>query len=422
MIKKILILVFISLGGWQVQAACTLAVTVQGAITASTVDYLFRAQKKAQDNNCESLFIRLNTPGGSLQSTRLLVEQIIASDKPYLCLISPTGAHAASAGAIILQACHVNGGLPTTHLGAATPVAGGGQEIPEDLKKKLMNDTITWLESLTKLRGRNLDFSKEIITEAKTLGVEAAVQQKALDILATHEGQFLEQAQGRKVRIGENEKPVVTGQLIEFPPDLRYQVLNFVADPEFAYLLFMGSLGLLYVELTHPGLIAPGVLGGIGLVLSLVAFHKLDVAWGGLALIVLGIAFLILELFVTSFGILAIGGLAAIFFGSLFLFDAQSTGYSLPLSLILSVVGVLAAFIFGIGYLTLKTLRHRSRDADTELQTHLGKVINVQVSGLSGQVEIQGEIWSFKSAEGMQVGDPVRVLSRQGLVLKIVKA
>lgn len=404
------------------KAACTLAITINDAISASTSDYLERAEKRAEEKQCESIFVRMNTPGGSLQSTRLIVERMLASKIPYLCLITPQGGHAGSAGAIILQACHVNGGLTATNIGAATPILGTGEKTPEDLRNKLVNDTVSWMEGVTTLRGRSLKFSKEIVTEAKALSSEEAFKEKALDILAKNEGEFLQQAAGRKVLVEDKkEKTVVIGDVQEFNPDMRYKILSFVADPEFAYLLFMGSLALLYVEITHPGLIAPGVIGGIGLVLSLVAFHKLDVAWGGLALILLGIGFLILEIFLPSFGALGIGGLIALFVGSVFLFDAQTTGYTLPISLILSVVGVIGIFFLGIGYLAVKTIRHKSRDTDTDLEKSEGIVMTVSHDGHQGQIQIMGEVWKFTSEDALQVNDRVKVIVRSGLTLNVKK-
>lgn len=424
MIKVIIFFFFVFIAVGPAQATCTVAVTVSEAISASTSDYLERAQNRAIENNCDSIFVRINTPGGSLQSTRLIVERILASPIPFICLIAPSGGHAGSAGAIILQACHVNGGLKATNVGAATPVLGTGSEMPEDLRKKMINDTVSWLAGVTKLRGRNLKFSEEIVTEAKALSSEEAVKVQALDILAHSESDFLFKSEGRKVLLADQkEASVSVGELQDFLPDIRHRVLSFVADPEFAYLLFMGSLGLLYVEMTHPGLIAPGVVGGMGLVLSLVAFHKLDVAWGGLALILLGVAFLVIEIFVPSFGILGIGGLISLFVGSVFLFDAEVSGYTLPLSLIIAVVGVVAVFVLGIGYLTLKTVKMKSKGLDEDLAESDGVVISVDETGLQGQVEIMGEVWNFTSADSevLKVKDQVQVTTRMALMLYVKK-
>lgn len=402
-------------------ANCTLAITINEAITASTTDYLERAEKRAEDGKCDSLFVRINTPGGSLQSTRRIVERMLASKIPYLCLITPRGGHAGSAGAIILQACHVNGGVVATNLGAATPILGTGEKMADDLRNKMVNDTVSWLEGVTRLRGRDLKFSKDIVTEAKSVSSTEAVQMKALDILAEDEADFLKKSEGRRVLLQGNEsREVVVGDLREFAPDTRYQILSFIADPEFAYLLFMGSLGLLYVELTHPGLVAPGVIGGIGLVFSMIAFHKLEVVWGGLALILLGIAFLIAEIFVPSFGILGIGGLIALFVGSVFLFDA-STGYTLPYMVILPVVLAIGLVFFGVGYMALKTLRLKSRDADHDLKSSEGIVMSTDENGHRGQITIMGETWNYVSEDSLTVGDRVHVTDRQGLTLNVKK-
>lgn len=422
MIKGLLVFFVTIVLALQAQAECTVAVTIKEAITASTLDYLQRAANKARERQCNSLYLRMNTPGGSLQSTRLIVEEILASPIPYLCLISPKGGHAGSAGAIILQACHVNGGLEATNIGAATPILGTGQEMPEDLRKKLVNDTVSWIEGITRVRGRNLEFSRDIVTEAKSLNSSEAVKARALDILAENESDFLQRSRDRKVLLGERQEEIVkVGELIEYAPDLRYRVLNFVADPEFAYLLFMGSIALLYVEITNPGMIVPGVIGGIGMVFSMIAFHKLEVAWGGLALILLGIAFLILELFIPSFGALGVGGLVAIFFGSIFLYNAEATGYTLPLGLILPVVIGIGAVLLGVGYLALKTLRMKSQDVDADLASRDGKVISTSGTGHNGQIEIMGETWSFVSEDPLQIGDAVHVTSRTGLILSVKK-
>lgn len=420
--KKLALIIGTLLLTLKVSAACTLAVTINDAISASTTDYLERAENRAAEKKCSSLLVRINTPGGSLQSTRIIVEHILASPIPYLCLITPSGGHAGSAGAIILQACHVNGGVQATNVGAATPILGTGEKMPEDLRKKMINDTVSWLESITKLRGRSLKFSKDIVTEAAALTSEEAHKTGALDILAENENDFLQKAQDKKVLLQEKKQTaVVVGSLEEFAPDLRYQVLNLVADPEFAYLLFMGSLALLYVEVTHPGLIAPGVIGAVGLVMSLIAFHKLDVAWGGLALILLGIAFLIAELFVPSFGALGVGGVIALFVGSLFLYDPQTTGYHLPFSVITPVVLILGMFFLGLGYLAFGTLKLKRRDIDSDMQNSEGLVVKIETNGHSGQIHILGETWNFVSEDSMELQDKVNVTGRQGLTLNVKK-
>lgn len=398
--------------GLSAQADCTLAIEIKGAVSASTYDYVERATKTAHSQGCDSVLVRMNTPGGSLQSTRMIVEHILGADIPFLCLITPQGGHAGSAGAIILQACHYSGGLPTTHMGAATPIMGA-QEMPEDLRKKMINDTVSWVENLASLRKRNLSFAREIVSEAKSVGVEEAVRLKALEVVSPDEASFLSTARTAMELQGEIH-------VVEFAPDLRHQILSFVADPEWAYMIFMGSLALLYFEITHPGMIVPGVLGALGLVLSLIAFHKLAVVWGGLLLIVLGLGFLVAEIFVSSFGVLGAGGLIAVFVGSVFLFDAES-GYSLPMSLIFSVVSVFAILVLGVAYLAVKTLKTRTPDFESDLLEAPAYVISVDRDGHSGQVRVLGEIWKFVAESSIEEGDQVQVLERTGLTLKVKK-
>lgn len=420
-ILSLLFLLNIIFGFINAKAAdCTLRVPVQGAISAATWDFLTRAEEKALDQNCSSILLEINTPGGDLLSTRKIVEQVLASPVPYLCIISPSGAHAGSAGAIIMQACHVSGGIKATNLGAATPILGTGQEMSDDLRKKMINDTVSWLEGVTKLRGRNLKFSEEIITEAKAVSIDEAVRLNAIDFSVETVEEFLKKAEGRKVTLSKGEKGQVhVGVIINYDPDLRTKVLSLVADPEIAYLMFMGSIALLYFEITHPGTIAPGVIGGVGLILSLVALHKLEMEWAGLALILLGIAFLIGEMFIPSFGILGVGGLVSFILGSIFLFDQEVTGYAVDMKLIFGVAFVLFGFMAGIGYLAMKTLKKPKNILDEDLSSHEGVVVDLKGNGQEGLIEIVGETWKYQSSVPLTKGQKVKVLKREGLLLKV---
>lgn len=413
---KFFLFIFMMVLSKPLWATCTVGLQISDTIGAATLDYLQRAEKFAQEKNCDSFFLKINTPGGNLQSTRLIVESILASKRAYLCLIAPSGAHAGSAGAIIMQACHVNGGLAATNIGAATPITLGGEKMPEDLRKKMINDTTSWVVGLAQLRGRNVQFAKDIVVEAKSVSVEQAVKEKAVDILAQNEIDFLEQAKARGLA-----QNIFTNNIQLFEPDFRYRVLNLIADPELAYLMFMGSIALLYVEVTHPGAIAPGVIGGIGFVLSLVAFHKLEVAWAGILLILLGVIFGVAEIFVPSFGALGVGGIISLFVGSLFLFDNNMAGYSLSIPLIISVVGTLALIFLGVGYLASKTLNLKTQDNDSDLFEHMGIVKKVEENRKSGQLEVLGEIWAFSCDNEVNENDQVQIYSRDGLKLKVRK-
>lgn len=409
----------------QSKDTCTLEIKIEGVIGPGTTDYIDRAISKAKKLECSSFLALINTPGGSLESTRIIVEKILNSDIPFLCLVAPQGGHAGSAGAIILQACHVNGALKATNIGAATPVAGTGQEIPKDLRNKLINDTVSWLEGVTKLRGRNLEFSKKIVDEAKAVSSEEAFKLKAIDILSDDIKGFLENAKGRKVSLVKNipdqkEHVVVVGEIESYKQDSRFHLLQIFSDPQIAYLLFMGSLALLYFEFTHPGTIAPGVIGAIGLIVSLISFHKMDVWWGGLALMILGVVFLIAEIFITSFGFLGIGGIIAFVLGGLFLFDSSQTAYSLPLMTILPTAIVFGGTMIGIGYMLLRSRNLKVQTGSEEMLGKKGKVKSLESARL-GNIQVHGELWKFESQEDLIINDQVEVIAVNGLTLKVKK-
>lgn len=400
---------------------CTLEIEVKGAIGAATLDYIERAEEEALNKNCSSILMLINTPGGSLQSTRMIIEKILNSSMPYLCLVYPSGAHAGSAGAIILQACHVAGAMLATNIGAATPITGEGKDIAKDLKNKVMNDTTSWLEGITKLRERNLDFSKEIITKAKAVDAEEALKLKAIDFVAKTKIDFLNFSKNRKVKVNYDKKEILVsiGDLVEFKPDLRAQILNLIADPQITYILFMGSLGLLYFELTHPGTMVPGVIGGIGLVLSLISMHKLNVTWGAVMLIFLGLIFMIAEAFIPSFGALGLGGIASFVLGSVFLFDPAKSGHTLPLTLVIPSAVILGLLTMVLAYLAFQTRHIKKRGDFNDLEGQEGLVVKLNEDGQSGLISVHGETWKFKSKDNISMNSTVKVISHKGLTLMV---
>ncbi|MBX3023262.1 MAG: nodulation protein NfeD [Bdellovibrionales bacterium] len=422
--QTLLVLALLLLSPFSAQAqTCTTEVNITGVIGPATLDLLKRVERSAAKDQCSSILLLVNTPGGSLETTRLIVEQILNSKIPYLCLVSPSGGHAGSAGAIILQACHVNGGLRGTNLGAATPVSMGGQEMPKDLRQKILNDTRSWLESLTGLRGRNKKFGEDIILEAKAVTAEEALKLKAIDFVGDSKDEFLKFADGRSSKLAGNEDVTVkTGVVKEFAQDSRFKVLSLLTDPELAYMLLLASLALLYFEITHSGAIFPGVAGAIGLVIALMALHKLDVEWGGLLLIFIGIGLFVAEMFLPTFGLVGAAGVVSLVLGSLFLFDpVRSFGYQLPYALIFSTVSVFAVLLVGLSFLVLKSARVRKKGGFEDLMGVSARVTSVDSGGRSGMAELRGELWKFESHADLQVNDQVVVQGHQGLVLKVEK-
>ncbi len=403
---------------------CVLEVPIISAIGPASLDLIDRSLALAKKNNCSSILAVINTPGGSLQSTRYIVERILNSEIPFLCLVGPSGAHAGSAGAIILQACHVAGAMEATNIGAATPVSGGGQEMGEDMRNKIMNDTRSWVEGLAKLRGRNEEFARDIVEKATAVPAEKALEIKAIDWVGAKKDEFVKFANAKEVKLSEDKSIKVIANedsIIEMPLDFRYQVLDIVTHPQFAYLIFMGSIGLLYFELTHPGVIVPGVIGAVGLVISLFSMHMLDISSTGILLILLGIGLMIAEAFVASFGALGLGGVVAFFLGSLFLYDPSFSGYSLPMQTILPTTILLGLLMLGIAYLAFSTRERKSQNTSESLIGRTGRVRSVADGEMRGQVFIFGELWGFKSKDKVQINDLVKVTAIKGFKLTVEK-
>lgn len=403
---------------------CILEVPIVSAIGPATLDLVDRTLKQAEERNCNAVLAVINTPGGSLQSTRYIVERILNTDIPFLCLVGPSGAHAGSAGAIILQACHVAGAMEATNIGAATPVAGGGQEMGEDMRNKIMNDTRSWVEGLAKLRGRDEKFAKDIVELAKAVSAEEALRINAIEWVGTKKEDFVNFANDKEVKLSESKTvklKVSSEPIVEMPLDFRYQVLDIVTHPQFAYLIFMGSIGLLYFELTHPGVIVPGVIGAVGLAISLMSMHMLDITSTGILLILLGIGLMIAEAFVASFGALGLGGVVAFFLGSLFLYDPSFSGYSLPLQTILPTTLLLGLLMIGVAYLAFSTRQRRSQNTSQGVLGHKGRVRSVSDDLKHGQVFLMGELWSFQSNDQLQINDLVIVTAIKGFKLTVEK-
>ena len=404
--------------------ACTVEVPLRQAVTAITLDIVKKSVLFAKKENCSSVFLAIDTPGGSLPVTRLLVQEILNSPIPFLCLVSPAGAQAASAGAIILQSCHVNGAIKGTNMGSATPVLlGKSMEKESDMRKKAVSDTRSFLESLTDLRKRNKQFGHDIVADAKSVTAEEALKLKAIDFAGHTSREFLDFARGRTVKMAEGKTTEVkVGELKPFPLNFRYKVLVFFADPQFLYLMFLGSIGLIYFELTHPGFLLPGIVGGIGLILSLIGLNAFSVMWGAVALILLGFALLLSEAFVPSFGILGVGGVASFILGSLYLFDpAKTGGYTLPLHLVLSVSLLTGLLMMAVAFLAFKTFRMKKHK--TGLESIVGEKgeVTALISEKKGWVIVLGENWRFYSGDKIEKGDRVEVIGREGMNLKVKK-
>lgn len=404
-------------------------IVIDAAINPAIADFIHENIANAVRDEAQALVIQLDTPGGLLSSTRTIVKEILGAPLPVIVYVAPSGAGAGSAGVFITMAGHIAAMAPGTTIGAAHPVGSGGQDIEGDMREKIENFTASFSESIAQRRGRNVEWAEKAVRDSVAITETEALQKKVVDLVGTDIQDVLRKANGRKVEVGSTQ---VT---LDFRPSqleggafrvtqvdmrLKHRVLNFLADPNVAYLLMMAGLLGLYVEFTHPGVFFPGVVGGICLLLAFAAFQVLPINYSGLLLVVLGIGLLIAEVFLPTFGVLGIGGLVAFILGSLFLFDAPDADLLVDRSIIASVgVGAALLMLF-IGTLAVRTFGQRSVSGIDGLIGSTGEV-RVRIAP-RGKVWIHGEYWTAESDENLEVGQKVQVVSVTNLVLHVRKA
>lgn len=422
----------------QVMDRAVYLLDIKGPIGPATADYLDRSLTKAESADAELVILRMDTPGGLDISMRDMIKRIIASQVPVVGYVAPSGARAASAGTYLLYASHVAAMAPATNLGAATPVGIGGppqqapesqpadkgdgtKSVPADVKeRKLINDASAYIRSLAKLRGRNVEWAEIAVRESASLSSQEALERGVIDLIANDLKSLLEALNGRQVTLPQGERQLQTEGLIieQLAPDWQNRLLSIVSNPNLAYILMLvGIYGLIY-EFANPGSVVPGTVGAISLLLALYAFHVLPINYAGVALILLGLALMIAEAFVPSFGALGIGGVVAFIIGSLILIDTDQAGYGISLPLII-VVAVSSAFIlvFIVG-MALKSRRRPVVSGREELLTSEGMVVDDFSD--EGEVRVHGEVWLAHSSQPLRRDQRVRITGRKGLKLDVI--
>jgi membrane-bound serine protease (ClpP class) len=422
---------------------------LEGAVSPATADYVVRGLRKAADRGAALVVLQMDTPGGLDTSMRWIIKEILASPVPVATYVAPSGARAASAGTYILYASHVAAMAPATNLGAATPVAigmapegdSGKQRKPgakagkkadkgaaaDDepdpkgaMTRKQVNDAAAYIRSLAQLRGRNAEWAEQAVREAVSLPAEEAKKRKVVDIVAADVSDLLKQLHGRKLTVQGVERTLETqgAAVTAIEPDWRNRLLAVITDPSIALILMMiGIYGLIF-EFSNPGYVLPGVVGGICLLLALYAFQLLPVNYAGLALILLGLAFIVAEAFLPSFGSLGIGGVVALVFGSVILFDPEvAAGYTLPLSFVVTLAAASATVVFFTVWVALKARRRPVVSGHEE-------IIGASGTALSdferdGWAQVRGETWRVVSAAPLVSGQKLRVSGIDGLTLRV---
>jgi membrane-bound serine protease (ClpP class) len=396
-----------------------MVVTVDGVINPVASEFIGKSIKKAAKRGVEALVIELDTPGGLDTSMRMIVKEIVGSEVPVVVFVAPSGARAASAGVFITLAAHIAAMAPGTNIGAAHPV-GLGEKMDKTMAEKATNDSAAYIKSLAERKGRNAAWAEKAVRESVSATEAEALRDHVIDMVSKDLNTLLLDINGRKVQTAFAEKVLRTkdARITREETGLRQKILNFISDPNVAYILMLLGFYGLFFELTNPGAIFPGVIGGICLILAFYAFQTLPVNYAGLLLIILAIILFILEVKIISHGVLTIGGVIAMIIGSLMLFETPGPFVRLSLYLILPAVIVTALFFSLTIGLVLKAHRMKPVTGKEELLGMEG-VARTEITPEGGTVSLHGELWAAYSEERIAKDHKVVVESVSGLRLKI---
>ncbi len=410
---------------------------IDGVIGPPIADYIVRELHAAKPGEVGLVILRMNTPGGLDSSMRQIISAILASPVPVVTYVAPNGARAASAGTYIAYASAIAAMAPGTNIGAATPVQiGGSPLLPADQKqqkqekgkatepadtesRKIVNDAVAYIRSLAALNGRNADWAAEAVRSAASLPASEALTLHVIDVVADDVPDLLRKIDGRNIIVAGKPQRLASAQLAvtRDPPDWRTELLTLVTNPNVAFILMLiGIYGLIF-EFLNPGTVAPGVIGAISLLVAFYALAYIPINYAGAALVLLGVALMIAEAHIGAFGALGVGGIAAFVIGALMMFPVQTPGFSLSLGV---VVGTAIASGLLLIVLLTALLRSRYRPVVTGKEALLGAEAEI-VSWQDGQgrVRISGEIWQARSDAALAAGRRVKIVGRDGLVLRV---
>ena len=431
-VKIILLGVFL-LAGWRTDAGAAgryAMITLSGSVNPIIAEFIVKSIDDANRQKMQFIVIQLDTPGGLMNSMREIIKSILSSEIPVIVYTAPKGAQAASAGGYIMLSAHVAAMAPGTEIGAMHPVSPflnfgqkdeKGKPLDNIMEKKVLNDTVAYGKSLAQKRKRNVGWTVRAIKDAVSSTYIEAYNAGVIDLIAEDTNDLLSKLNGRKVDV---DGRVVTLNTIGATPavfvmDWKQRMLNFVADPQIVFLLFVIAIAGIAIEIKSPGLIVPGVVGALSLLIFLMEVRVLPKNIAGLALIVLAIVLFVLELKVQSFGLLAIGGILSFVFGSMILFESPLPGGQVPMSSIVGVVIFLLAFFFVVVRAVIKV--HRGQ-VTTGVEGLIGeKGVALRDFNKHGKVFVHGEIWNAVSDDEIHRDDAVTVTEVSGMVLTVRK-
>ena len=391
-------------------------IEIAGSINPAVADFIKKGIEKASEDDVSCIIIKIDTPGGLAESMRIIVKAIFASKVPVVTYVAPSGARAASAGVMITIVANIAAMAPGTNIGAAHPVGAGGKDIGGTMSEKVTNDMVAQVKSIAEKRGRNVKWVEKAVRESVSVTETEALKLNVIDIVAKDLDDLIRQINGRKIEnkgVLKLDHPKIT--MIE--ESLRTKVLKIISDPNVAYILMMIGLAGLYFELSHPGAVLPGVVGGISIILAFFAFQTIPVNYAGFLLIVLAIVFFIMEMKIASYGLLSVAGITALLLGSLMLFDENGTDMRLSWTVLVPTLMVVSGFFVVISGLVFKSHLSKPRTGATGLLGEIGVVKEPILQ--EGKVFVHGELWKAISKDPVEKGAKVRVIKVEDLVLVV---
>ncbi|SOY48058.1 NfeD family protein [Cupriavidus taiwanensis] len=419
-------------------------IPLKGAVSPASASFVLRGMARAREAGAQLVVLQMDTPGGLDASMRDIIQAILASPVPVATYVSPGGARAASAGTYILYASHLAAMAPGTNLGAATPVQVGigGPQKPDALPgaspasapasapasgdamaRKQLHDASAYIRGLAQLRGRNAEWAERAVRESVSLSADEALAQRVIDVVAADLPALLAQLDGRKLTTAGGKASTLhtrNAPSVTLEPDWRNRFLAVITEPSVALLLMMIGIYALIFEFSTPGMVVPGIVGAICLLLALFALHMLPVNYAGLALVALGIGCMVAELFLPTFGALGVGGIIAFAFGAVMLIDTDVPGFGVPLPMVLAMSALSAVFVFGMSAMLMRSRKRPVVSGADTLVGSRGELIDDLRD--EGWATVRGETWRVRSTTPLARGTPVLVTARHGLVLEVIAA
>jgi membrane-bound serine protease (ClpP class) len=391
-------------------------VKVADAIGPGIAEFIDNSIARAEREEAACVIIELDTPGGLAESMRTIVQSILSSTVPVVVYVSPPGARAASAGVMITMAADVAAMAPGTNIGAAHPVGAGGKDIGGTMSEKVLNDMVAQAKSVAQKRGRNQKWVEQAIRESVSITDTEALKENVIDLIAKNTDDLIRQLNGRKIP-GKGVLHLDNARKVMINPGLRTQILKTISNPNIAYILLMIGLAGLYFELSHPGAIFPGVIGGISLVLAFFALQTLPVNYAGILLIILAIIFFIMEMKISSYGLLSVAGFISLLLGSMMLFKGTGPGSKLSLTVLLPTLILISGFFTFVAGLVFRAQISKPRTGGAGLVGEIG-VVKIALTP-EGKVFVHGELWRAKAKKEIGENVKVRVVNVDNLMLEV---